>query len=168
MSGTPIQLLIIADMVARLQAMTGPDYTYEFNRVETVKENAITVGDDFLAVVYSGNVRYLNAGMQGVAVTGNKLAREMPFVIGFVFPATPNDLEDPLSIDRDTEAVLMFADIHKCLAAMDHTIIGNTAVEVFFEVDIKDQTQIEAPKVYGELHGMIRFRHNLGDFTTHT
>lgn len=169
MPGTPIQTLIVNDMVTRLQAMAPPTYTYQFDRVEKVKENTITVGQtERLAVVYSGDVTYLNAGMQGVAVTGNKLAREMPWVVPFVFPATPADPTDPLSVDRDAEAVLMFADLHKCLSAMDHTIIANSPIEIFFLVDLKDQTEIEQPKVYGELHGNIRFRHNFGDATTHT
>lgn len=178
MPGTPIQTLIVDDMVTRLQAMngvgygsaaSGDAYTYSFDRVEKVKENAIDRGQtERLAVVYSGDVTYLNAGMQGVAITGNKLAREMPFVVEFMFPATPTDPTDPLSTRRDEEAVLMFADIHKCLASMQHVIIANSAVEIFFGVDMKDQTDVEKPLVWGALPGNIRFRHNFGDATTHT
>lgn len=174
MPGTPIQTLIVNDMVTRLKAMDGvgkaaaqPEdaYTYRFDRVETVKENEITVGDDVLAVVYSGDVTYEIAGLQA-AIT--KLARVMPFVVLFVFNATPSDPTDPRSTDRDAEADLMFADLHKCLAAMQHAVIGNTSIEIEFGADMKNQTVLEHPRVYGELHGRLRFRHNMGNAAAHT
>lgn len=165
MAGTPIQTLIIADMITRLKAMTSPTYTYTFDRVEKVKGNMLTVGDEKFAFVWSGPVSYDIAGTQA-ALT--KLRRTMSFVVGFVLTATPTDATDPLSTDRDAEAVLVFADIHKCLFAMDGQTLGNTIVSIFFDADIKDLTEIEENKIYGELHGRVQFRHNLGDATTHS
>ena len=165
MAGTPIQTLIIDDMVTRLKAMEPPTYSYKFDRVEKIKGNALTVGDEKFAFVWSGPVSYDIAGTQA-AIT--KLRRTMSFAVGFVLTATPTDATDPLSTDRDEEALLMFADIHKCLFAMDGVTIANTVIAVFFDVDVKDLTEIEENKIYGELHGRIQFRHNLGDATTHS
>lgn len=165
MPGTPIQTLIIDNMVSRLEAMEPPPYTHKFDRVVKVKENVITVGDECLAIVYSGPVSYQIAGTHAAFT---KVRREMAFVVGFVFDATPTDPTDPLSIDRDSEAVLMFADVQKCLFAMDGATIGNTVVSIFFDADVKDLTEVELPKVYGELHGRLQFRHNMGDATTHS
>jgi hypothetical protein len=167
MPGTPIQTLIMDNIVTRLEVMAPPAYTYQFARVAKLKENIANVGatDKPFAFVYSGPVSYLIAGTQAAFT---KLKREMSFVVGFVFDPTPTDPTDPLSVDRDSEALLMFADIHKCLFAMDGTTIANTVIEVSFSADFKDLTDVEIPEIYGELHGRIGFRHNLGDATTHS
>lgn len=171
MPATPIKELVFAAIQTSLKAMDGKGYavmaeadayTYAFDRVERVKENEIAVGDDCLAVIAVGEVEYVTVALQA---NQKIILRQAPVIVAFVFPATPADPADPLSIDRTVEAELMFADLNKCLAPMEQMEINNSPVEVEFARDVLDLTTIESPKVYGELHMAVTFRHRYGDAT---
>lgn len=179
MPDTPIEQLVIDALLAALAAMVPPTYTYQFVKVVEVKDNVLTLADTdkpFCVVATPYGIPFNYAGLQATGIRTPPLVgsnnvgdaivyREMPLVVAFGFDATPENSTNPLSVDRVREGRLMHADLIKCLATLGNNAIGGSPVEVDFQRQILDLTEIESPLVYGELYLTVTFRHRYGDAT---
>lgn len=170
---SPIEQLIMDNIIAALQAMGPSAYTYALATVSEVKANVpdlseltkpavLVTTEEIIPFIHAGDVQSLNIS----APLGEILVyRDMPVTLTFALTATPTDETDPSSIDRPKEARLMLADLYKCVMALDHQDVNGSPIDIRATGSQQVLTDIESPLVYGGLRFLVRFQHRYGDMT---
>ena len=139
MPSSPIEQLIMENLVTRLQAMkAGADYTYTLATVGEVKQNPFSWSDakkpavlvtteEEIPFVLGGDV---NEGFGSPPLGELLVYRQMPVTLSFALDAAPTERSVPSSVDRSKEGRLMLADLYKCVMAMDHQDIGGSPIDI--------------------------------------
>lgn len=173
MPDSPIEQLIMENLVTALQAIGPPDYTYALATVTEVKANVLNMNEvDTPAVIVTTEdvIPFIHAGDVAASGIGAPLGeilvyRDMPVTLTFGFSASLEDSADPSSVNRPKEARLMLADLYRCVMALDHQKVNGSPIDIRATGSQIVLTDIESPLVYGGLQFLIRFQHRYGDMT---